>query len=567
MSYIRKIIDISGDNYLASNEARVVNTTQTSHGLELDDRKIKTAACDEARLFIRDIEPIPGYAIILVSAMGSFEYWGGNKKADAFTYESIIGLPPRNVPMSIFDKYKHRIPKEYGMSTFKSVFKDGVQTGGGNTFWEHQNKAKDFMGKPFDPLYKPDPRMGFILNQFWNPVMNRVEIVQTVSRIKLPSITDRIDNGELIGISMACDVPFDRCGKCNHLSVTNNTYCEHLRDMRLRGSIDELGFPYVMFNDFCRFFDSTLTERPAAVEGRMLIKVASTFFYPSVQTINNEIVDSPGNEIAKSASDGLDDYQRTNMSLAAPNDQEMRRNPDYLSHNLKENFNDSIKMEDRNFNLQKYIDHEEPFSHRSIEKMRHIPIHSLIPSLGLLGIFPTELDIARLLFNEYSNRDVNNIATLARSGMSLKPSEAKKISIEMKISFDDNNSNDINNILQHFASIINTVKDNDLYKKSYLPEFLFQRRINPLMKTASDYYVDATNNLDKLGQQAQAVLLVKLLYNPDLINQLGSLLKSYYVRSELKSIGLDPSDIDLSFSPVRNSIQAQKLEGKKIFFS
>lgn len=559
---MRKIIELGVSDYLKEKESRVISTVKTSLGYELDDRKIKTAACDEARSFILGLEPIPNYRIILVSAMGSVEFWGGNKKSDAFTYNSIMGLHPSGLPLNLFDRFQHRLPKAWGLKTFVTKYDDaGNQIGGGNTFWEHDNRVpKEFFGKPFDVNNKKDPRMGFILASFWNPIMNRVEIVQTVSEFKLPSVCRRIDNGELIGISMACDVPFDRCGKCNHLSHNEKTYCDHLRDFRNRGIIDEYGDPYFMFNDYPVFFDNTLTERPAAIEGRMLQKVASlstSFYFSDIPIFSDSFVYG-NNYFEKKASDGLNDHEREVLSKTELNDIEIRRNlPNIILNNRP-----------TGFDLSGY--HEEPFSSETISKLRNYPIHSTLPIMGLLGINPSHSELAKLIFN-VKDSEANKISQLAEmfyhkgneyNNVDFLSDSIKDMDIEINIKI---KKPEISNSL--FDTILKIVNPY-LPSKSYLPEFLFQRPYVKIIKTANQSnFINAEDNLQLLGKQAQAVLLARLLNEPELITNMTSLLKSAYVLSRLQDLGLDPNNIDLSFSPIRNGIQKQKLEGKKEFYS
>lgn len=573
MQFKRKIIDLDTE-YLGNKETRIVPVVQTNLGFELDDRRIKTAACDEAREFILNIEPIDGYKIILVSALGSSEYWGGNKKADAFPYNAIHGLPPKDVPLSLFDRFKHRLPTKYGMSTFTTVYdENGNQIGGGNTFREHDNKVpRDLLGKPFDLFNKRDPRMGFVLAQFWNPEMKRVEVVQTVSKTKLPTICLRIDKGELIGISMACDVPVDRCGKCNNLSHNDKTYCEHLKDIRVRGMIDENGKPHWMFNDFPVFFDSTLTERPAAVEGRMLSKVASLYYFSGIQTFE-ESQDYYGNDyLTKIASmPGMDDYAMHIASKSAPNDIEQRA----MGSNIK------LDTKVPGFNLDSMVKAESNLEPQVIHQLRNIPIDSLIPNLATLGVFPNHTDYANLLFDVTPN-NAEKIGLLSRdyesnfhknhsNGIDYRDvlseynqfREEKRIpSIEIKIVIETEKKSEPENV---FGQILNLIQPY-LKQKSYLPEFLFQRKPVNMMtiKSASDI-IDARDNLHQLSQQAQTVLLVKLLSNKDLLPEVASLLKSYYIQSELKRLGIDP--LDLSFSSVGfgNSINDIKRDQMKFY--
>jgi hypothetical protein len=181
---------------------------------------------------------------------------------------------PKDVTKEFFDRYKERLPKEWGISLFPTKFNEhGQQIGGGNTFHEHVNRPPKLAGGVFGAPGS-DVRCGDILAAFWNPRMHRVELIQTVWERKLPHVVRMIDEGFLPGISMACDVPFDRCTVCGNLAINDFTYCQHLqRSNGLRGKLigDTIA---AMINDFPLLFDSSIVAHPAAVEGRTLRKIA-----------------------------------------------------------------------------------------------------------------------------------------------------------------------------------------------------------------------------------------------------------------------------------------------------
>lgn len=278
--YFQKTIDLFTDDFgfdRGKGETRISPMVygNKQHGFELDDRLSKTAACDEALDFASRIQPIPGARVILVSAMGSSDAWGVNKKGDTFPESGLLGMLPKDVEMAFFNSHKERLPREWGISLFPTKHNAaGDQIGGGNTFHEHNNRPSKLPGGIYG---KPgsDVRCGDILAAFWNPRMSRVELIQTVWERKLPHIVRMIDEGFLPGISMACDVPFDRCTICGNLAINDFSYCRHLqRTNGMRGKL--LGDKLIaMINDFPLLFDSSIVAHPAAVEGRTLRKIAS----------------------------------------------------------------------------------------------------------------------------------------------------------------------------------------------------------------------------------------------------------------------------------------------------
>lgn len=273
---LTKTIDLTDKFCLNENETRISPMIFSSgHGFEVDDRLTKTAASETALEFASKLKPIPGARIILVSAMGSSDAWGANKKGDTFPEAALLGRNPDDVKMDLFSALAHRLPKEWGITLFPTKRDEtGRQIGGGNTFHEHVNRP----ARMADGLFGPDGsdvRCGDILASFWNPLMRRVELIQTVWERKLPHIVRMIDEGFLPGISMACDVPFDRCSVCGNLAQNDFGYCKHLsRGAGLRGKLWNNQKIIMMINDFPMLFDSSIVATPAAVEGRALKKIA-----------------------------------------------------------------------------------------------------------------------------------------------------------------------------------------------------------------------------------------------------------------------------------------------------
>lgn len=296
---MEKRIDLSDNWALDSNETRIIQFAYSKQykAYVPDDRRFtKTAACTEALDFASSISPQPGRRVILVSAVGEFETWGGNKKADAFPRAAIHGEYPKDFDMSILPPEAiARIWDEWGYKTFPTKFDtNGNQIGGGNSFNEHINRYDKFNlnGKPITGSYDPrlDPRTGFILAAFLNEKRRRVELIQTILESRDARMCSMLDEGFLPGISMASDVPWDRCSICGALSLTEDSYCDHLKkENGLRGKILRSfgGKGVYMINDFPDFFDSSTVGIRAATEAGTLTKVAGfsnkTYVMPGLQ--------------------------------------------------------------------------------------------------------------------------------------------------------------------------------------------------------------------------------------------------------------------------------------------
>lgn len=539
---MEKRIVLREGEYLGSDkEKRVTPFVLTKYGHEIDDRISKTHACPEAIEFALRMKPIPDYRIILVTAMGCSEYWVDNKKADTFPINALLGKNPKDIPMSHFDNVKHKIPKYWGIPTFPTKFNEsGIQIGGGNTFFEHDNRVPpDLMGKEVDYSLSREPRCGYIIKSFWNPKLFRVEVIQTVSAKKLPSIVKRIDNGELIGISMACDVGFDRCTKCGNLATSLDSYCKHLKDKKLRGLIDVEGDLYGMANDFPWFFDSTLTEMPADRVGRMIVKIASSvniFKSDDVWTFGNET-----NSLSKSASalnfDELSNHGKVGEVIHKLDDHRV--------------FNNITR------NIDHYRENESPLPLTVIKQLRPIPYKNLIIYMTVLSMNPTHEDLANLMFdlpNGHSRVISNQIKSLTDHHLKT----ASNIDdLNIKISIDDIEPN-----AEEFRKVANILRP-FMEVKSYNPEYLYQRSVSKSASQAVDY----SNAPYLLGRQAQAVLIARLLSEPDLINRLNGFLKSPFVQAELakQSIAFEKNNSDIIQS-ILESNKPKYYEDRRKFY-
>jgi hypothetical protein len=432
-----KTIDLDDREFLSSGESRITPLAYSKEysAFEPDTRRFrKTAACDEAIKYASTIEPQTGKRFILVSAVGDFYSWGDNKKGDAFPEHGLLGRSPVDVDMSHFNKFASKLPEEYGYACFPTKLDDfGYQIGGGNTFHEHHNRfASSLLGKPvFDKtgskVITPghDTRCGFILASFWNPKMKRVELIQEVWEDKLPHVIRAIDEGYMPGISMACDIPFDRCSVCGNLAPNENGYCEHLQRHRgMRGHIMRDGTPIVMINDFPVFFDSSIVKSPAAAEGRALLKVASTTVMPAKEAHFKE--------------ESLD---------AGP-----VKSKDILHTKLQ-----AMRMD------------ETTFSEKTASELRDIPYDRLTAYLGVLGVYPTCADTELLMFGTKSAGLVaeHNLLPVLTRKQSLNVS-FPTLQPKMKMACGDDFS------IDEFQKVVEVVQDY-LPLKGYYEDHLLMR--------------------------------------------------------------------------------------------
>lgn len=257
--WLEKHISLSDENFLSEGESRIVSLYADGSRVEVDDRigrpRVKTAASEEALHEVAKIKPVPGRVYALVIGLGSTEFWGFNNNGDSFPENALLGLTPDDVSMSYFDRYAKRLPSSWGYRTFMKA----------HVFEEHKNS---------NPKYA----IGGIHATFWNPRMHRVENLIWVDRLKGKRWAEKFDNGENVGTSMACKIPFDRCSICGNMASRKSEYCGHLKigspAYELR-QIRKDGTPVVMINDFPEFFDESCVAVPAAPEAMTIMKVAS----------------------------------------------------------------------------------------------------------------------------------------------------------------------------------------------------------------------------------------------------------------------------------------------------
>lgn len=513
-----KIVNLDDNTYLTEGEPLIVPFVLSSRGYEPDTRFKavgKSASCEEAQQFAATITPQEGRRVILVSAMGSAEVWGPNKKGDVFPENGLLNKHPVGIdPERAFAKYASRIPRHWGYTCFPTKFDtDGNQIGGGNTFHEHENRVRKTASGNFPdrkgPKSPADPRCGYILGSFWNTKMARVELIQEVWEHRLPNLIRAIDDGFMPGISMACDIPFDRCSKCANLAPSDWDYCEHLdRKFGRRGTVDADGTPLVMINDYPVLFDSSIVDRPACVTGKTLQKVAS-FALGGIPKKEPEV-------------------KREETAL----------NPWLLS-----------KID----SIQTLRSQEMTFGEKAASLMRPIPLSRLLRYLGVLGMVPTGGDLARIGGMPGVNHAslTSLIESLLHGHLTNKVHVGKDphITIIIKSASDEENSP---TWVDEEWELVSDIAIPYMPHKSYFPSYLLQRR--SFSKSASTTLIDISGPLDKLDPQVRRLLLLRIIMDDGLRHSLSELLKSATIREEIErktggSLG-DGGIGDLSMIPL-----------------
>lgn len=531
-----KVFDFDGDWALESSEQRVIQFAYSSEygKFEPDTRRFsKTAACEEALAFASTIQPRKGVRVLLVSALGEMETWGGNRKSDAFPHQAIMGDYPNDVGIDHFRSYLHTLPKQWGYKVFPTKFDpNGNQIGGGNTFHEHKNRFPPYLlGKPVPglsqyvgrPVYTSsdpyDTRCGFILGAFWNSKLRRVELIKEVWEFAIPSVVQAIDNGFLPNVSMACDIPFDRCSYCGHLAPTEDDYCEHLHPSNgLRGAVlkrNGRSTSVVMINDFPDFFDSSIVRVPADVAGRTLMKVAS--LTPKHYSFSN----THANRIPR------------NIKTASNLHKDLRL------HMMQ---NDRLS--------------EPVFSVKTANILSSIPALELTTYLGLYDVYPTGQDWANILYPDepFSKRASigynadKYLLKVLEEGIpltSIKPPSNTKLASN-SFSIDDFNK-------------VSKAVDPYLTSKSWNPLYDGSRS-----KQASNT-IDLSVPFDKLDSKSQTIILLKIFTDKGLRQRIHESLVNPMIQYELEKHGIsaitDNSNKPVYTGLVDNYINAKFYKG------
>lgn len=251
----------------------------------------------------------PDKKFMLVSALGSDEFWGANRRADAWPEADL----------------SHK-GAEYGYTTYTKL---------GHAFLHHMNKS-------------PDMAKGKVVYASWNPRMHRVEIVKFFKRALAPEVCARADRGDLLKTSMGAKVPYDVCSLCGHKAKTAALHCEHIK--KQANEVLSNGHRIRMMNPRPKFFDSSAVTIPAARESGVLaypdqmeeFKAAS---FPELHRLSEYeaivIFNIDLEKEAKEAEDKESYLVKKIDSIAAPVREEKVEDPDWVKDNI-DHFTDTL---------------------------------------------------------------------------------------------------------------------------------------------------------------------------------------------------------------------------------
>lgn len=182
-------------------------------------------------------EPETDESRAVITALSAYDSFGPNKNGDGFYREDLIrdndygekGGEPLVIPM--FESF-HHFARPY----------------------------RHHINRPNSPAY------GKVLRAFFNPSMDRVELVVSVDRKKAPDIADRIENYGDVSTSMGFRALYDVCNVCGNKARTRRDYCSHARNQMLKVLPD--GRIVHVRNPYGRFFDISFVIDPADLTSR-----------------------------------------------------------------------------------------------------------------------------------------------------------------------------------------------------------------------------------------------------------------------------------------------------------
>jgi hypothetical protein len=308
--------------------------------------------------YIANAKPIPGKTQILLTALGSGEYWGDNANGDYFP-ESELAYDGE---------------EDYGYRTFMRYAK---------IYKHHVNK-------------NPNAAFGDVPLAVFNPVLHRVELIVLLDDAKAPDIAEKVENGIYPDWSMGTKIPYDVCSICGNKAPNMKHYCHHAK--YLMGRIDpETGRKVFVRNYKPKFFDISYVLIGADRIAKTLRKVA--YARPSYYGVSSAALAEKAAEVAKRAT--IEKHVPAGES-EPPSSQTNQEALRQFAHSITD-----VKSRER------------PLPKGVVDELAKIPLSRSLSTMTMLGVLPKPHEFQRLFLIAKGLRSLAD--ALEQKGLSFDP--------------------------------------------------------------------------------------------------------------------------------------------------
>lgn len=207
----------------------------------------------EVDSFVKTITPDKKHSYVHLISLGAMEWYGPNKRGDAFNESGYEYNPPEP-----YDKKAVTVQLEGGLKEFHNP----TFMANGRVYREHHSILSG--GEP----------QGDVVFATYNEPMHRGELIIRLENDKWGDDIEKIEKGEPTYYSIGALCASDICSICGKkVSPKSPERCEHLKNMVL--TIDEKGNQVKAITDHPIFYDISRVARPADKIAFSLSKVAS----------------------------------------------------------------------------------------------------------------------------------------------------------------------------------------------------------------------------------------------------------------------------------------------------
>jgi hypothetical protein len=179
-------------------------------------------------------DPSHDEARAVITALSAYDTFGPNKNGDAFFREDLTRM------------------WDYGQGVGEIPMYE--------SFEHYARPYKHHINRPDSQAY------GKVLKAFWNPGMDRVELVVSVDRRLAKDIVERIEGYGDVSTSMGFRAKYDVCLYCGNRASRRPDYCEHARRQMLQ--VMPNGQIIAVRNPEGKFFDISFVIDPADITSR-----------------------------------------------------------------------------------------------------------------------------------------------------------------------------------------------------------------------------------------------------------------------------------------------------------